>query len=72
MRGFRTSLMVSSSITVALGAAALVAAAPAAAQTADQTAPAADSNQIVVTGYRKSLADSADTGSVRNFVCGQA
>lgn len=68
MRGFRTSLMVSSSITVALGAAALVAAAPAAAQTADQTAPAADSNQIVVTGYRKSLADSADTKRKANAI----
>lgn len=67
MRGIRTSLMVSSGL-VAVGASLFLAAAPAAAQTAAQTPAADDGDQIVVTGYRKSLADSAATKRKSNAI----
>lgn len=68
MRGFRKSLLVSTSFTAAFGAASLALVAPAAAQTTDTSAQSSDGDQIVVTGYARSLADSAATKRKANAI----
>ncbi len=72
MRGFRKSLMCSSSTRAAFGIAMFTVAAPALAQTASAPAQAPaqadDGDQIVVTGYARSLADSAATKRKANAI----
>jgi len=69
MRGVRKSLMYSTGITTIVGASLVLLAAPAAAQTSTSQADATDdSNQIVVTGYARSLADSAATKRKANAI----